>query len=65
MFHVKLENGHILQLEAKYGGLEASDVKRLKDTEHEHNRLKPIYADPSLENAAYVIANNALASSDG
>jgi len=37
---------------AKYGGLEASDVKRVKDLEHEHNRLKRLYADLSLENAA-------------
>ena len=37
---------------AKYGGLEASDVKRLKDLEHEHSRLTRLYADLSLENAA-------------
>ena len=33
------------------GGVEASDVKRLKDLEHENNRLKRLYADLSLENA--------------
>ena len=38
---------------AKYGGLEASDVKRLKELEHENNRLKRLYADLSLENAAF------------
>lgn len=37
---------------AKYGGLEASDVKRLKELEHENSRLKRLYADLSLENAA-------------
>lgn len=37
---------------AKDGGLEASDVKRLKALEHEHSRLKRMYADLSLENAA-------------
>ena len=37
---------------AKYGGLEASDVKRLKELEHENGRLKRMYADLSLENAA-------------
>lgn len=37
---------------ATYGGLEASDVKRLKDLEHENGRLKRMYADVSLENAA-------------
>ncbi len=37
---------------AKYGGLTASDVKRLKELEHENSRLKRLYADLSLENAA-------------
>ena len=37
---------------AKYGGLEASDVKRLKELEQENNRLKRMYADLSLENLA-------------
>jgi putative transposase len=34
------------------GGLEASDIKRLKELEHENGRLKRMYADLSLENAA-------------
>lgn len=29
---------------AKYGGLEASDIKRLKELEHENGRLKRMYA---------------------
>jgi putative transposase len=37
---------------AKYGGPEASDIKRLKELEHENGRLKRMYADLSLENAA-------------
>jgi putative transposase len=37
---------------AKYGGLEASDIKRLKELEHENGCLKRMYADLSLENAA-------------
>jgi putative transposase len=37
---------------AKYGGLEASDIKRLKKLEHENGSLKRMYADLSLENAA-------------
>ena len=37
---------------AKYGGLTVSDVRRLKELEHEHGRLKRLYADLSLENAA-------------
>lgn len=34
---------------AKYGGMEASDIKRLKDLEDENRRLKQMYADLSLE----------------
>ncbi len=34
---------------AKYGGMEASDVKRLKDLEGENQRLKHMYAELSLE----------------
>lgn len=37
---------------ARYGGLEASDVKRIKELEHENSRLKRMYADLSLENVA-------------
>ena len=37
---------------AKYGWLEPSDVKRLKELEHEKGRLKRVYAGLSLENAA-------------
>jgi putative transposase len=32
--------------------LEASDIKRLKELEHEHSKLKRLYADMALENAA-------------
>lgn len=34
---------------AKYGGMEASDIKRLKTLEDENRRLKQMYADLSLE----------------
>jgi len=34
---------------AKYGGMEASDVKRLKELKTENQRLKQMYADLSLE----------------
>ena len=37
---------------AKHGGLEASDIKRLKELEHENSKLKRLYADMALENAA-------------
>ena len=37
---------------SKYGGLEASDVKRIKELEDENARLKKMFADLSLENNA-------------
>lgn len=33
----------------KFGGMEASDVKRLKELEDENRRLKQMYADLSLK----------------
>lgn len=33
---------------SKYGGMEASDVKRLRDLEQENARLKRMYAELSL-----------------
>jgi len=37
---------------AKYGGMEANEIKRLKDLEEENNRLKRIVANLTLENDA-------------
>ena len=37
---------------SKYGGLEASDLKRLKEQERELSRLKRMYAELAMENAA-------------
>lgn len=34
---------------SKYGGMEASDVKRLKELEEENRRLKQMYAELSLD----------------
>ncbi len=34
---------------AKYGGLEASDLKRLKELEEENRKLKEMYAEISLK----------------
>jgi putative transposase len=34
---------------AKYGGMEASDIRRLKELEEENRRLKQMYADLSLD----------------
>ncbi len=37
---------------AKYGGMEASDVARLKELEKENAELKKMFAEMSLENRA-------------
>ena len=37
---------------AKYGGMSASDIKRLKELEDENRRLKNMYADLSLKHEA-------------
>ncbi|EMX8464247.1 IS3 family transposase [Serratia marcescens] len=37
---------------AKYGGMEASDIKKMKDLEDDNRRLKQMFADLSLENRA-------------
>ena len=37
---------------AKYGGMEPSDAKRLKALEGENAKLKRLYADAMLDNAA-------------
>ncbi len=34
---------------SKYGGMEASDVRRLKELEEENRRLKQMYAELSLK----------------
>lgn len=34
---------------AKYGGMQVSEVKRLKDLEEENRRLKKMYAELSLQ----------------
>lgn len=37
---------------SKYEGMQASDLKRLKETEAELSKLKRMYADLSMENDA-------------
>jgi len=34
---------------AKYGGMEASDIRKIKDQEDENRRLKQMFAELSLE----------------
>lgn len=40
------------QWKSKYGGLEASDLKRIKDLEAENAELKRMYAEMSMERDA-------------
>ena len=40
------------QWKTKFGGMEASDIKRLRELEDENARLKQMFADLSLENRA-------------
>ena len=37
---------------SKYGGMQASDLKRMKEMERELSNLKRMYADMALENQA-------------
>lgn len=37
---------------SKFGGMEASDVKRMRELEEENRKLKQMYAELSLENYA-------------
>lgn len=47
-----ISNAMYYQWKSKYGGLEASDLKRMRELEDENNRLKKMYADLALENRA-------------
>jgi len=40
------------QWKSKYGGMQASDIKRLRELEEENRRLNQIFADLLLENRA-------------
>jgi putative transposase len=40
------------QWKSKYGGMEVSDIKRLRELEDENRKLKLMVADLSLENRA-------------
>jgi putative transposase len=40
------------QWKTKYGGMEASDIKRLRELEDENRKLKLMVADLTLENHA-------------
>lgn len=38
---------------SRYGGMDASDIKKLKELQEENDRLKKMYAELSLENRAF------------
>ena len=40
------------QWKARYGGLQPSDLKRMKELERENAKLKQLYAETALENKA-------------
>lgn len=40
------------QWKSKYGGLDASELRRVKDLEAENSKLKRMYAELALDNAA-------------
>ena len=47
-----ISNATYYQWKSKYGGMEASDLKRMKELEAENNKLKRMYAEMALENQA-------------
>ena len=47
-----ISNGTFYAWKSKFGGMEASDIRRMRDLEYENARLKQMYADLSLENRA-------------
>jgi Transposase. len=47
-----ISNATYYQWKSKYGGMEASDLKRMKELEAENSKLKQMYADMALENQA-------------
>jgi putative transposase len=51
---------------SKYGGMEASDVRRMRELEDENSKLKQMYANLSLENVMLkdIIEKNCRANSE-
>ena len=48
---LEISRATFYQWKSKYGGMEASDVQRLKELEEENARLKKMFADLSLDHA--------------
>ncbi len=47
-----ISNGTYYNWKSKYGGMEASDVQKLREVQEENDKLKKMFANLSLENAA-------------
>lgn len=47
-----ISNATYYNWKSKYGGMEASDIKKLKELQGENEQLKKMFANLSLENAA-------------
>lgn len=47
-----VSDGTYYKWKSRYGGLDASDLKRLRELESENSQLKRMFADLSLENSA-------------
>ena len=47
-----ISNGTFYAWKSRFGGMEASDIKHMRDLGYENARLKQMYADLSLENRA-------------
>jgi putative transposase len=45
-----MSNASFYKWRAKYGGMDASLMRRMKELEAENNRLKKMYADVQLQN---------------
>ena len=55
-----MSDGAFYKWKAKYGGLQVSDVRRLKDLEDENSKLKKLLAEQMLDNAGLkgILAKN-------
>ena len=50
--HARISEATFYNWKSKYGGLSASELHRLRETEGELGKLKRMYADLALENRA-------------
>jgi len=50
-WELEISRATFYKWKSRYGGLEASDVKRLKELEEENARLKKMFADLSLDHS--------------